>query len=154
MNEKYLIVCHISKLLNVKQLIRVAIAYQCIPVLIGAASFREEIETLLAELGNRSFMQFDRLSDAKAFFVENSIPIIAVEILENAKNVFEYEFPDSFALMPGNEGTGLNERQIAVADSFVYIPQYGHGTASLNVHVATTIILHRNYLASKLPITR
>jgi len=45
--------------------------------------------------------------------------------------------------MPGNEGTGLSKRQRLAADSFVYIPQYGDGTASLNVTVATTMVLHQ-----------
>lgn len=46
--------------------------------------------------------------------------------------------------MLGNEGAGLNERQMKLCDSFVYIPQYGTGTASLNVAVAASIVLH-NY---------
>ncbi len=39
------------------------------------------------------------------------------------------------------QGQGLSEKQIALCDSFVYIPQYGDGTASLNVTVATSIVL-------------
>jgi tRNA C32,U32 (ribose-2'-O)-methylase TrmJ len=44
--------------------------------------------------------------------------------------------------MLGNEGTGLNERQMRACDSFAYISQYGVGTASLNVAVAASIVLH------------
>lgn len=44
--------------------------------------------------------------------------------------------------MLGNEGQGLSPRQMALCDSFVYIPQYGAGTASLNVAVACSIVLH------------
>ena len=40
------------------------------------------------------------------------------------------------------QGRGLSEGQIRVCDSFVYIPQYGSGTASLNVYVAASIVLH------------
>ena len=40
------------------------------------------------------------------------------------------------------QGQGLNERQLALCDSFVYIQQYGAGTASLNVAVAASIVLH------------
>jgi singapore isolate B (sub-type 7) whole genome shotgun sequence assembly, scaffold_16 len=36
----------------------------------------------------------------------------------------------------------MNEKQIAACDHFVYIPQYGHGTASLNVNVASSIVMH------------
>lgn len=37
----------------------------------------------------------------------------------------------------------MSERQKSFCDSFVYISQYGGGTASLNVTVATSIVLHR-----------
>jgi hypothetical protein len=39
------------------------------------------------------------------------------------------------------QGHGLSEKQVAMCDAFVYIPQYGDGTASLNVTVATSIVL-------------
>ncbi|CAM9640906.1 unnamed protein product [Ectocarpus sp. 12 AP-2014] len=48
--------------------------------------------------------------------------------------------------MPGNEasaGSGMSEQQKACCDSFVYISQHGGGTASLNVTVAASIVLHR-----------
>lgn len=37
----------------------------------------------------------------------------------------------------------MSEQQKACCDSFVYISQHGGGTASLNVTVAASIILHR-----------
>jgi tRNA G18 (ribose-2'-O)-methylase SpoU len=37
----------------------------------------------------------------------------------------------------------MSDKQKSVCDGFIYIPQYGAGTASLNVNVATGIILHR-----------
>ena len=36
----------------------------------------------------------------------------------------------------------MSEHQKSYCDSFVYIPQYGIGTASLNVNVATCLVLH------------
>lgn len=36
----------------------------------------------------------------------------------------------------------MTPRQMALCDSFVYIPQHGVGTASLNVAVAASIVLH------------
>ena len=36
----------------------------------------------------------------------------------------------------------MSEHQKMVCDRFVYIPQYGVGTASLNVNVATCLVLH------------
>jgi tRNA G18 (ribose-2'-O)-methylase SpoU len=64
-------------------------------------------------------------------------------IFLHLRSIIENPFEVSIALMPGNEGTGLSDRQKSVVDYFVYIPQYGHGTASLNVTVATTMVMHR-----------
>mmetsp|Transcript_15610 Transcript_15610/g.21889 ORF Transcript_15610/g.21889 Transcript_15610/m.21889 type:complete len:154 (+) Transcript_15610:112-573(+) len=44
--------------------------------------------------------------------------------------------------MFGNEGSGMNAKALKACDRFIYIPQHGHGTASLNVSVAASIILH------------
>lgn len=37
----------------------------------------------------------------------------------------------------------MSDKQKSICDGFIYIPQYGTGTASLNVNVATGIILHQ-----------
>ncbi|XLR58313.1 hypothetical protein S83_008985, partial [Arachis hypogaea] len=39
-------------------------------------------------------------------------------------------------------GTGLSAKECEICDFFVYIPQYGGGTASLNVNVTASIVLH------------
>lgn len=69
--------------------------------------------------------------------------IIGVEITDTAKPVHTHPWYGPVAFMLGNEGTGLNDRQMRVCDSFVYISQYGAGTASLNVAVAASIVLHQ-----------
>ncbi|XP_048497369.1 uncharacterized protein LOC104884946 isoform X2 [Beta vulgaris subsp. vulgaris] len=40
------------------------------------------------------------------------------------------------------KGTGLSVKECEICDFFVYIPQYGSGTASLNVTIAASIVLH------------
>jgi len=44
--------------------------------------------------------------------------------------------------LAGLQGSGLSPQELEFCDRFVYIPQYGEGTASLNVVVAASIILH------------
>ena len=39
------------------------------------------------------------------------------------------------------QGSGLSPQQAQLCDAFVYIPQYGAGTASLNVTVAASVVL-------------
>ena len=45
-------------------------------------------------------------------------------------------------IYPMSQGIGMSEPQKLICDEFVYIPQYGNGTASLNVNVATALVLH------------
>lgn len=40
------------------------------------------------------------------------------------------------------QGDGMTANQKAICDGFVYIRQYGPGTASLNVAVAASIVMH------------
>ena len=43
----------------------------------------------------------------------------------------------------GNEGDGLSSKEMALCDWFVYIPQHGVGTASLNVACAASVVLYQ-----------
>lgn len=65
-----------------------------------------------------------------------------MEIRDDAKPVNQHHFRKSTAFLLGNEGTGLSAKEYEICDFFVYIPQYGCGTASLNVTVAASIVLH------------
>ncbi|OAY63306.1 23S rRNA (guanosine-2'-O-)-methyltransferase RlmB [Ananas comosus] len=73
---------------------------------------------------------------------ERDYDICGVEIVDGAMPVTDHPFRKSTAFLLGNEGTGLSERECEICDFFVYIPQYGGGTASLNVTVAASIVLH------------
>lgn len=52
------------------------------------------------------------------------------------------------------QGQGLSQRQMRLCDGFVYIPQHGAGTASLNVTVAASIVLHHFAAWAGLPERR
>ena len=66
-----------------------------------------------------------------------------IEIMAESRSILDPgALPDRMAVMPGNEGSGLSATQKAVCESFVFIPQYSAGTASLNVNVATALVLH------------
>ena len=45
----------------------------------------------------------------------------------------------------------MTEQQKAVCDGFVYIKQYGPGTASLNVAVAASIVMHNFSIWANFP---
>ncbi|KAJ8573782.1 hypothetical protein K7X08_010293 [Anisodus acutangulus] len=74
---------------------------------------------------------------------ERDCDICGVEITENTVAVNQHPFNRSTAFLLGNEGSGLSAKECEICDFFVYIPQYGCGTASLNVTVAVSIVLHQ-----------
>ena len=76
------------------------------------------------------------------FFAHRGFKIVGVEIGATSKNVVSHPFTGPTVFMLGNEGAGLSEKQQRQCDDLVYIPQYGKGTASLNVSNAAAIILH------------
>lgn len=142
--KKYLVINNISKKNNVWQLIRTAEVYSYEIILVGAPNIRSSI---VDAFPNIKITFFDKINQMKDFLIENNLPLIGIEIDERAQSVHEFQFPKiGFALMPGNEGTGLSEKQKNLVDYFVFLPQYGTGTASLNVFVATTLIMHQDFL--------
>ena len=92
--------------------------------------------------------RFESISDIKVYLNDtnddsNRMKLYGLEIIDDAISILDFNqnmLP--LALMPGNEGHGLNQKQKDACDDYNYIPQFGTGTASLNVNVATNIVLH------------
>mmetsp|Transcript_30733 Transcript_30733/g.67108 ORF Transcript_30733/g.67108 Transcript_30733/m.67108 type:complete len:248 (-) Transcript_30733:191-934(-) len=82
------------------------------------------------------------LTEVRSYLKDQGCEIIGVEIVDGAKPITEHPFKGPTAFILGNEGTGMSKQQVEICDSFVYIPQFGSGTASLNVTVAASIVLH------------
>lgn len=136
--ERYVVITNISKKNNVKFLINAAAAYKFQVILVG---WKNEEDLHVSP--ETPYITLDTLDQLTQYLRERNIPLVGVEIIDGAQSVMDSPFTQSIAFMPGNEGTGLSKRQKLISDSFIYIPQYGVGTASLNVYVATTIILHQ-----------
>lgn len=62
--------------------------------------------------------------------------------LEEAVSYKEVDVKDAFALIVGNEGSGISPQLLAKTDQNVIIPIFG-GAESLNVAVATGILLYQ-----------
>ena len=140
MTDAYLVLFNISKKSNLGNLIRTANAFSVREVIfVGKRAFRE-----FGAFGTSAATtkrHFYTLDEACEFLREQGCSICGVEITDEAAPVQSQPFAGSTAFMVGNEGIGLNEKQRAACDRFVFIPQYGTG-ASLNVNVATGIVLH------------
>ncbi|KAJ9537314.1 hypothetical protein OSB04_030047 [Centaurea solstitialis] len=139
--ESYVVIHNIAKRHNVGTLARSATAFGVSElILVGRRDFNS-----FGSHGSTShlpFRHFYSLADARIFLKEKDCDICGVEITDNATAVNGHPFKKSTAFLLGNEGSGLSAKECEVCDYFVYIPQYGCGTASLNVTVAASIILH------------
>ncbi|PSC75588.1 family tRNA rRNA methyltransferase [Micractinium conductrix] len=140
--RSWLIQYNVSKKHNIGTLARCATAFNVAEVcLVGSRQFNS-----FGAHGADSYVSFSHhssLDECCASLRQNKgCTIVGVEIVEGARPVHNFPFRGNTAFMLGNEGQGLNERQVALCDEFIYIPQYGPGTASLNVAVAASIVLH------------
>lgn len=106
---------------------------------------RKKLSTHGNQMTNRfmEFVFFDHLRECCAQLRKEGFTILGVEIGPTARSVVEHPFTGPTAFLFGNEGRGLDESHVKLCDGLVYIPQYGVGTASLNVVVAAGIVLHR-----------
>ncbi|KAJ7980176.1 tRNA/rRNA methyltransferase [Quillaja saponaria] len=140
--DVYVVVHNIAKRHNVGTLARSATAFGVSElILVGRRDFN-----CFGSHGSTShlrFRHFHSLQDARLFLKEKDCDICGVEITDDAKAVNQHPFKKSTAFLLGNEGTGLSAKECEICDFFVYIPQYGCGTASLNVTVAASIVLHQ-----------
>ncbi|KAF4356076.1 hypothetical protein G4B88_007799 [Cannabis sativa] len=140
--ESYVVVHNIAKRHNVGTLARSATAFGVSElILVGRRDFNS-----FGSHGSTShvrFRHFHSLIDACRFLKEKDCDICGVEITDGAMAVNQHPFKKSTAFLLGNEGTGLSAKECEICDFFVYIPQYGGGTASLNVTVAASIVLHQ-----------
>lgn len=72
---------------------------------------------------------------------EADIPIYGTALNEEAKAYKVVQEQESFALIVGNEGSGVSEELLRQTTENLYIPSYGHAE-SLNVAIATGVLLY------------
>ena len=145
--KKYLVINNIAKKPNIISLYNVAVSMNFVPIMVGAPVIGNIIEEKNNSTYQIDLLRFDKIEECKRFLVSQEIRLIGIEIMPEAKSLFDDPFDEfqSVAFMPGNEGDGLSTKQKEMCDDFIFIPQRGNGTASLNVTVATTLILHQYY---------
>jgi tRNA G18 (ribose-2'-O)-methylase SpoU len=167
--KMFLIITNISKANNIKSLLVTAAACGCSSVfIVGQPQLDlrvvdflpyQEIKWLsLEEIhqtspSTMSIFRFEKWNIFLEYAKNWNIHIVGVEIHPDAipmddfvptRSLVSSEYQDVAFLM-GNEGTGIHPKHMASCHAFVKIPQYGNGTASLNVNVAASIVLHTYY---------
>lgn len=149
----YLLLHNIAKPKNVGMIVRSACAFNVDKIFLVSKDPEKKLKSkLLKDFGvvfgaqgteNKiDYEFFFSVKEAKAYFNERNIKIVGIEIGDNARSLHKAgAFEGDTVLVPGNEGDGLIEPLKSACDYFVYIPQYTNKTASLNVAVATSMVL-------------
>ncbi|KAG0474209.1 hypothetical protein HPP92_016066 [Vanilla planifolia] len=140
--ESLLVIHNVAKRHNIGTMARSATAFGVSEiVLVGRRDFNAFGSH--GSTAHLRFRHFHSLAQAHLYLKEErNCDICGVEIVDGALPVTQQPFSKSTAFLLGNEGTGLSAKECEICDFFVYIPQYGCGTASLNVTVAASIVLH------------
>eukprot|EP00128_Syssomonas_multiformis_P015257 Colp12_sorted_trinity150504_noHs@30115 len=148
--SSYLVLHNIFSKTNIGNMLRSASAMGVTEVIIVGL---KKYNTFGAHGADRhvKVKNFQTLQEARQYLKEQGCNIVGIEIMPDAKPIQSHPFTGSTAFVMGNEGTGLSQKQIEMCDDFVYIPQHGGGTASLNVCVATTIVLHHFAMWGQFP---
>mmetsp|Transcript_20399 Transcript_20399/g.32872 ORF Transcript_20399/g.32872 Transcript_20399/m.32872 type:complete len:323 (-) Transcript_20399:195-1163(-) len=140
--EMVILIYDVAKKKNIGTIIRSAVAFGVSKILVVGQ--KRNLKTF-GHQRTRNFMQFiyfEKLEEAVKHLKDSNFEILGCEICDSAKSVVSHPFRGNTAFMFGNEGSGMNAKALKACDRFIYIPQHGHGTASLNVSVAASIILH------------
>jgi tRNA G18 (ribose-2'-O)-methylase SpoU len=154
----YIVICNIQKFHNVRALLLTAAAVGCHEVLLVGQTnnkdrdlFPPQFEEAMKQ-GLIRLQHFAKWSECLAYINHNSVYLIGVEIDGKAHVLDENYFcrnkellghQENIAIFMGNEGQGIHPKHLQECKLLVRIPQYGAGTASLNVNVAATIVLYR-----------
>ncbi len=96
-------------------------------------------KTIQAAMGSLAHMQVYYTSLEK--WLKNArLPVVITDM--QGKNVFDFNFPDDFILILGNEGHGVSHSIRNLAREAISIPGHpSHQTESLNVSVAGAIVM-------------
>ncbi len=136
---RVLVITNISKICNIIQLLLLAKAHDFVPVVVAST------KTLTSELSklHAPFFRIATIMQLRDWLQKHEIPLLGIEIMDTAISVDKNPFYARIAFMPGNEGTGLSDAQKQACQGYVIIPHYGTATASLNVHIASCVVLYR-----------
>lgn len=125
---------------NMGTMIRTADAAGMDAVILGKGCADEyNPKTLRSAQGSHFHIPIVR-ADLMDYVAQLTIPVYGTA-LEEAVSLAEVKPQEKFALIVGNEGSGINPQLLSKTDQNIMIPMRG-GAESLNVAVATGILLY------------
>lgn len=139
-----LILDNIRSAFNVGSLFRTSDAIQAELALIGITPHPPHPKIEKTALGSHKSVTWryhQNLSDLLPKLKSSGYTIAALEITPQAQSLYQYQPPDKFALILGNELDGVSDYGLDQSDLILKIPMKGV-KSSLNVAIAGSIALY------------
>lgn len=138
----FLLIDHVQDPGNVGAMIRTADAAGITGVILGEGTVDplngKVLRATQGSLFHIPVLQMD-LEEAVELCKENGIPVFGTSLQGSTYNAIQSQ--SNFALIMGNEGSGVSKSLLEKCDQNLYIPIYGKAE-SLNVSIATGILLY------------
>lgn len=141
----YFVLDHLRSSFNVGALFRTA---ECFGVrhiyLVGYTPTPEEVGVGKTAMGTERLVAWSthlHLDEVIDELKNLQVHLVALETVESAQSIMEWEVPSSVALLVGNERFGLNQKSLQGADEILQIPLMGQKN-SLNVANALSVVAY------------
>ncbi|GHU50676.1 RNA methyltransferase [Bacilli bacterium] len=145
-NKKYIVLDKIQNPGNLGTIIRTAVAFNIDGIVITNDSVDLYQPTIVrATMGSLVEIPVKFSTSLEDIIKEcknKKITTYATCLNKNSKVLNEINFDDSSAIIFGNEGQGLNTKDIDLCDESIYIP-ISNKVDSINISIAAGIIMHK-----------
>ena len=128
---------------NLGTILRSAVAFNIDTVILGNGTVDLYNEKVLRAAEGMHFhlnIYNANLEEEILKLKQNHYKIIGTKLIDGI-NIKNYKTPEKYALIMGNEGSGIKEALLNLCDDYIYIGM-NKDCESLNVGIATSIILY------------
>jgi len=98
-------------------------------------------KTALGALDYVPWKYYERTKDCIAALKAERIPVVGIEVTDQAADMLDFAWPAPVAVIFGNEVNGIHPDNLARCDHVVRIPMYGYKN-SMNVATAFGVALY------------
>jgi 23S rRNA (guanosine2251-2'-O)-methyltransferase len=144
-NPVHVILDNIRSAFNVGSIFRTSDAGAIAHVhLCGMTAYPPNLKLAKTALGAFDYMPWthhEKTLEAVTHVQSDGIPVVAIEITEDAVPLYEFEWSKPVAILFGNEVRGVSPEVLDACDATVKIPMHGYKN-SINVATAFGVVLY------------
>lgn len=139
----------LRSLFNVGSIFRTCDAAGVSRIILGNTPGKEEARVQKTAMGAQEWVEQEKTTDlfqALTHIKAKGFHIIGVETMEESRPCHAVDWPQSCALVFGNEEYGISRHVLPACDAFVHIPMFGRKN-SMNVASAVAVVLYQALLS-------